>query len=187
MTDRPKLRRDLVLVEQTYRGEQSYIIKDPESRKYFRFRPVEVMVMQTLDGEHTASEAAAALAEEGLRVTPKGVEVFAAKLTGMGLCERTLSERSVLLMERLRAQRRRRLCKGIFQGDILRLRWSVGDPDKLFDRWLPRLRFFFSRNFLVTSVALFGVYFLVLGIKWPEFSKAVVDLPSEVLAGETVT
>ena len=176
MTDRPKLRRDLVLVEQTYRGEQSYIIKDPESRKYFRFRPVEVMVMQTLDGEHTASEAAAALAEEGLRVTPKGVEVFAAKLTGMGLCERTLSERSVLLMERLRAQRRRRLGKGIFQGDILRLRWSVGDPDKLFDRWLPRLRFFFSRNFLVTSVALFGVYFLVLGIKWPEFSRAVVDL-----------
>jgi putative peptide zinc metalloprotease protein len=176
VTDRPKLRRDLVLVEQTYRGEQSYIIKDPESRKYFRFRPVEVMVMQALDGEHTAAEAAAALAEEGLRVTARGVETFAAKLTGMGLCERTMGERSVLLMERLRAQRRRRLSKGIFQGDILRLRWSVGDPDKLFDRWLPRLRFFFSRGFLVTSVALFGVYFLVLGVKWPEFSRAVADL-----------
>jgi putative peptide zinc metalloprotease protein len=176
VTDRPKLRRDLVLVEQTYRGEQSYIIKDPESRKYFRFRPVEVMVMQALDGEHTAAEAAAALAEEGVRVTPKGVESFAAKLTAMGLCERTLGERSVLLMERLRAQRRRRLGKGIFQGDILRLRWSVGDPDKLFDRWMPRLRFFFSRAFLVTSVALFAVYFLVLAIKWPEFSRALADL-----------
>ncbi|HMH54716.1 MAG TPA: M50 family metallopeptidase, partial [Gemmatimonadales bacterium] len=176
MTARPKLRRDLVLVEQSYRGEQSYIIKDPESRKYFRFRPVEVMVMQTLDGEHTAEEAAAALAEEGLRVTAKGVDTFAAKLTGMGLCERTISERSVLLMERLRAQRRQRLGKGIFQGDILRLRWSVGDPDKLFDRWLPRLRFFFSRAFLVTSVALFAVYFLVIAVKWPEFSRGLADL-----------
>jgi putative peptide zinc metalloprotease protein len=176
VTGRPKLRADLILVEQTYRSEQSYIIKDPDSRKYFRFRPVEVMVMQALDGEHTAAEAAATLAEEGLRVTPKGVEAFAAKLTSMGLCERTLSERSVLLMERLRAERRRRLGNGVFQGNIFRLRWSVGDPDKLFDRWLPRLRFFFTRGFLAVSVALFAVYFLVLALKWPEFSRALADL-----------
>ena len=176
MSDHPKLRGDLVLVEQTYRGEQSYIIKDPESRKYFRFRPVEVMVMQQLDGEHTAAEAAAALAEEGLRVTSKGVESFAGKLTSMGLCERTLSERSVLRMERLRAERRRRLGNGLFQGDILRLRWSVGDPDKLFDRWLPRLRFFFSRSFIAVSLVLFALYFLVIALKWPEFSRALIDL-----------
>jgi putative peptide zinc metalloprotease protein len=176
VSDHPKLRSDLVLVEQTYRGEQSYIIKDPESRKYFRFRPVEVMVMQQLDGEHTAAEAAAVLAEEGLRVSPKGVESFAAKLTSMGLCERTLSERSVLRMERLRAERRRRLGNGLFQGDILRLRWSVGDPDKLFDRWLPRLRFFFSRTFIAVSLVLFALYFLVIALKWAEFSQALVDL-----------
>src|SRR3954464_2900085 len=103
-----KLRSDLVLVEQTYRGEQSYIVKDPQTRKYFRFRPVEVVVMQTLDGEHNAAEASAALAEEGLKVTVPGVEAFARKLKSMGLCERTLNERSVLQMERLRAERRRR-------------------------------------------------------------------------------
>ena len=176
MTLRPKLRSDLVLVEQTYRGEQSYIVKDPKTRKYFRFRPVEVVVMQALDGEHTAEEAAHAIAEEGVRVSPRGVEAFAAKLTTMGLCERTVGERSVLLMERLRAERRRRLGTGIFQGDMLRLRWSVGDPDKLFDRWLPRLRFFFTRSFIVLSVALFAVYFLVLAIKWGDFSKALGDL-----------
>jgi putative peptide zinc metalloprotease protein len=171
-----KLRPDLILVEQTYRGEQSFIVKDPESRKYFRFRPVEIMVMQTLDGEHTPAEAAAALAGEGIRVLPAGVEAFTAKLSGMGLCERTMGERSVLQMERLRAERKRRLGKGLFQGDLLRLRWSVGDPDKLFDRWLPRLRFFFTRPFLVLSVALFAVYLLVLGLKWGEFSQALADL-----------
>src|SRR6476660_8512424 len=143
MSSGPKLRRDLVLVEQTYRGEQSFIVKDPKPRKYFRFRPVEVVVMQALDGEHSVEEAARSLAEEGVRVTARGVEAFAGKLTGMGLCERTLGERSVLLMERLRAERRRRLGSGIFKGDILRMRCSVGDPDKFFDRWLPRLRFFF--------------------------------------------
>jgi hypothetical protein len=178
VTARAKLRSDLVLVEQTYRGEQSYIVKDPETRKYFRFRPVEVVVMQVLDGEHTHAEASAALAEEGLKVSPAGVEAFAAKLKKMGLCERTLNERSVLQMERLRAERRRKVSPSLFQGDLMRMRWSVGDPDNLFDRWLPRLRFFFSRTFLVLSVVLFAVYLLVLGIMWPEFTSALADLYS---------
>lgn len=176
MSALPKLRQDLILVEQTYHGEQSFILKDPESRKYFRFRPVEVMVMQILDGEHTPEQAATALAADGVRVGARGIEAFAGKLQGMGLCERTLRERSVLAMERLRAERRRRLNRGPFQGDLLRLRWSAGDPDKLFDRWLPRLRFFFTRTFLAISVGLFAIYFLVLGLKWPDFSRAVADL-----------
>jgi putative peptide zinc metalloprotease protein len=177
VTGKPKLRQDLVLVEQTYRGEQSYIIKDPQSRKYFRFRPVEVMVMQTFDGEHDAAETSAILSAEGLRVSPAGVEAFARKLGTMGLCERTLGERSVLQMERLRAQRRRRLSRGIgpFKGELLRLRWSVGDPDKLLDWMLPRLKFFFTPAFLRLSLALFGIYFLILAIKWHDFVRTVSD------------
>ncbi len=60
------------------------------------------------------------------------MEAFAEKLSGMGLCERTLGERSVLQMERLRAERGAG-CRPSdpLQGDLLRLRWSVGDPDKL--------------------------------------------------------
>jgi len=87
-----------------------------------------------------------------------------------------LAEQSVLLMERLRAERRRRLSPRVFQGDLLRIRWSVGDPDELLNRWLPRLRFCFSRTFLGLSVALFLVYFLIVGIRWSEFSSALSDL-----------
>ena len=176
MNPRPKLRADLVLVEQTYRGEQSYILKDPESRKYYRFGPVEVRVMQALDGERTTAEAAKALVAGGLRVSSAVVEKFALKLAAMGLCERTVGERSVLLMERLRAERRRRLGGTWFQGDILRLRWSVGDPDKLLDRWLPRLRFFFTPAFVAISLALFALYFLIIAVKWPEFSRTIADI-----------
>jgi putative peptide zinc metalloprotease protein len=176
VSSRPKLRTDLTVVEQTYRGEQSFIVKDPESRKYFRFRPVEIKVMARLDGGHTSAEAAGALAGDGIRVSAASVEGFAAKLTKMGLCERTLSERSTLQMERLRSERQRRLSPSLFRGDLMRLRWSVGDPDKLFDRWLPRLRFFFTRGFLLASVVLFALYFVVLGLKWPEFSQALANL-----------
>lgn len=176
MSERPRLRPDLVLVEQSYRGEQSYIVKDPTSRKYFRFRPVEVAVMQSLDGQRTLAESATALAEQGLRLSAAAIGKFAEKLKAMGLVERTLRERSVLLMERLRAQRRQRLRTGPFQGELTRLRWSMGDPDHFMDRTLPYLRFFFTRGFIVFSLFVFAAYFVVLAVRWPAFTAALSDL-----------
>ena len=180
MSGNPSLRQDLVLVEQTYRGEQSYILKDPQSRKYFRFRPAEIMVMQAFDGRRTPAEVCAALQADGLRVSVGGVEAFARKLSSMGLCERTIGERSVLQMERLRAQRKHRLAGGFgpFKGELLRIRWSVGDPDKLLDWLLPRLRFFFTPAFLKISVALFALYFVILAAKWKDFAATIYDFYS---------
>ncbi|HET9040331.1 MAG TPA: HlyD family efflux transporter periplasmic adaptor subunit [Gemmatimonadales bacterium] len=173
----PKLREDLTIVEQSYRGEQSFILKDPKTRKYFRFRPVEVGVLRQFDGRRTAAEVAAGLAAEGLRVSAAAVDGFASKLKAMGLMERTVGERSVLQMERLRAQRRQRLSGGgLFQGDILRLRWSMGDPDHFMDRTIPYLRWMFTRRFLVVSVALFAIYLLVVALKWSDFTAAFGNL-----------
>ncbi|HUF36597.1 MAG TPA: HlyD family efflux transporter periplasmic adaptor subunit [Gemmatimonadales bacterium] len=176
MSERPRLRPDLVLVEQSYRGEQSYIVKDPSTRKYFRFRPVEIAVMHELDGKRTTAEAAAMLAAKGLKVSAAAIGKFADRLKAMGLVERTLGERSVLLMERLRAQRRQRLRQGPFKGDIFRLRWSMGDPDHFMDRTMPYLRFCFTRGFVLASLALFAVYFVILAVKWPAFAGALSDL-----------
>jgi len=171
----PSLRSDLTIVEQTYRGEQSFIVKDPKSRKYFRFRPVEVTVLRTFDGNRSPAEIAAGLTEEGLRVSAGAIEGFAAKLKTMGLLERTVGERSVLLMERLRAQRRQRLGKA-YQGDIFRIRWSLGDPDHFMDRTIPYVRWMFTRGFLIASVFLFAIYLTVIALKWSEFTTAFGDL-----------
>ena len=80
----PRIRSDLVLVEQTYRGELSYIVKDPTTHKYFRFRPLEVAVMRVLQHAATAAEAVGALAEEGIKVTAATVSKFAERLKSMG-------------------------------------------------------------------------------------------------------
>lgn len=173
---RAKLRTDLIVVEQRYRGEQTYIVKDPESHKYFRFRPVEMVVMQELDGERTSAEVAKALAAEGLPFTAAAVDAFARKLNQMGLLERSVAQRSVLLMERLRAERHRRLKRTHYTGSLLRMRWSVADPDRWLDRWAPRLKFCFSRPFLVLSVALFAVYGVIFITRWPELSQAIKQL-----------
>jgi putative peptide zinc metalloprotease protein len=176
VSDLARLRTDLVLVEQTYRGELSYIVKDPTTHKYFRFRPVEIAVMRAIGGAVSAAEAAAALTEDGIRVSAAAVSKFAEKLKSMGLCERTLRERSVLQIERLRAQRRDRLNQGPFRGELLRIRWSMGDPDRFMDRTIPYLRFCFTRPFLAISMLLFAVQAVILAAKWPEFTATIGDL-----------
>ena len=176
MTERPRLRDDLVIVVQQYRGEESYIVKDPETHKYFRFKPLEILVMQQFTGEHTVTELANALRDQGVPLSPAAVQKFAEKLAGMELIARTLGEKSTLLIERLRAERHRRVKRTHYEGSLLRMRWSAGDPDKLFDRWMPWLRFFFTPTFMAISAVLFAVYALALVLRWPDIVSGLAAM-----------
>jgi hypothetical protein len=190
MNRHPRLRSDLVIVEQTYRGERSYVVKDATSRKYFRFRALEVAVMQELDGHRSPAEIATALAADGIPIKPAAVENFARRLKEMGLVERSVAERSVLLLERLRADRRRRLkTTTSYRGSIFRMRWSIGDPDQMLERWLPRFRFMFTPRFIAVSIALFLIYALVCVSNWPVFADAISRLytPSRYTVGMFAT
>ncbi|HET7599686.1 MAG TPA: site-2 protease family protein [Gemmatimonadales bacterium] len=183
MNPRPRLRGDLVVLEQTYRGQQSYVVKDPTTHKYFRFRPVELYVIQSFDGQHTPTEIAEQLQADGLRVSPGAVAGFAQRLSSMGLLERSLAERTTLELERLRAQRHQR--RALFRGELLRMRFSAGDPDVALTRLMPYLRWCFSRPFVAVSVALFASYFLILGLAWGDLRTAAVALysPSAITLG----
>jgi putative peptide zinc metalloprotease protein len=177
-THGPRLRSDIAIVEQVFRGETSFVVKDPTTHKYFRFRPVEVGVMRCFDGRRSPDEIAAALAEQGSRLTGKAVEAFARKLTSIGLLEHTLTDRTTLELERLRAERRRRRRPALFRGELLRMRWSFGDPDALLDRVMPWIRWMFTPAFVIASIALFAAYFLILAATWSDFSRTVVELYS---------
>src|SRR5262245_51832124 len=174
----PRLRADLAIIEQVFRGETSYVVKDPATQKYFRFRPVEIGVMRCFDGARTPEQIATALTEQGVRLTGRTVEGFARKLASIGLLERTLVERTTLELERIRAERRKRRRPALFRGEILRMRWSLGDPDQLFNRVMPAIRWMFTRVFIGVSVAMFAVYFVILGATWSKFSSTVSQLYS---------
>src|SRR5581483_3905597 len=167
----PRLRGDLVLLERVYRGEQTLLVKDPPNQKYFRFGPLEALVLQAFDGRATPAGIARELEAEGVRVPEAAVQAFARKLGRMGLLERSLAERTTLELERLRAERRRR--RRLFRGELLRMRWSIGDPDRFFTRTIPYLRWCFTPGFVAASVALFAVYFAVLGLTWTQFGATV--------------
>jgi putative peptide zinc metalloprotease protein len=189
MNARPRLRPDIVIVEQTFQGERSYVFKDPATQKYYRFKPLEAFIIQQFDGEQTCAAIAAALAEQGLQLSAASVTAFARKIDRMGLFERSLQEKSVMLLERLRTERRRRLKGHAYEGSILRMRWSVGDPNAFFERWLPRLRFVFTPTFVGISLGIFLLYVLVVVTHWGALLAGLGGLinPAELTVGKIAT
>jgi multidrug efflux pump subunit AcrA (membrane-fusion protein) len=169
----PCLRAEISIIQQTFRGETSFVVKDPVAQKYLRFGAAEVRVLRAFDGQHTPTEIAVALAAEGMRVSPEAVESFARTMAASGFLERALEERTTLQMERLRAERHERRRPALFRGELLRMRWSFGDPDVLLTRSLPWVDWMFSRTFVLASLAVFLVYTALLGARWGEFKGAL--------------
>ena len=169
----PSLRADLTIIERTYRGVTNYVVKDRGAQKYYRFGPIEISVMRRLDGRHSPAEIAASLAEDGIRLSAEAIGGFTRKMGGLGFLEQTIAEKSILQMERLRAARRKRQRSPFFRGELLRMRWTFGDPDALLERVMPLIRWMFTPAFIAASVALFVIYLVILGREWSAFSAAV--------------
>ena len=154
--DAPRLRADLAIVEQTFRDEQGFIVKDPLTHSYYRFRPIEVRVMRAFDGASSVEEIAAALGAEGVRLSTAAVDGFARKLSQLGLLERTLREKATQQLERLRAERGRQ--RSLFRGELFRMRFPFGDPDAFLTRTYPYVRWCFTPAFVLVSIACFVAY-----------------------------
>ena len=159
MNPRPRSGSDLVLVEQIYRGEPSYIVKDPTTHKYFRFRPVEVAVMRALDGIRHCGEAAAALAEAGIRVSAATVgEVRREALAHGPDASAPCGSARCCRWSGCGPSAAKRLGPGPFRGELLRMRWSMGDPDAVHGPRPPVLRFCFTRGSSRSRSSLFAVH-----------------------------
>ena len=171
----PCLRGDISIIQQVYRGETSFVVKDLAAGRYFRFGAAEVRVLRAFDGQRTPDEIAAALADEGMRISPQVVESFARTMSSAGFLEHALEERTTLQMERLRAERNVRRRPALFRGELLRMRWSFGDPDTMLTRTLPYVDWMFGRTFVLASVGLFLVYGALLGARWDEFGAALTS------------
>jgi multidrug efflux pump subunit AcrA (membrane-fusion protein) len=170
----PCLRSDIRVVKQVLNGELNFVLKVPDSQKYYRFRPAEARVLKEFDGLRSPADIALALAEQGLRVSVAAVEKFAASCSRLGILERSLLERSTQQLERLRAERRRH--RSLFRGELMRMRWSMGDPDRLLTRLLPYLRWCFTPAFVVASSVLMAVYLVIVIGSWSAFAGALVSL-----------
>jgi len=165
----PLLRDNLTIVRRESHGKVHYIVKEPVEGKYSQFGEAEITLMNLMDGSRTpeqiADEAGATL---GGTLDPGTVADFAQKLKRLGLVERTPNEQHLMLMERIRSNRKIR-ARGRTKGSILRMRFSIGDPDRLFDRWIVPLRWMWAPAFVWASVAMFLALAVLVIMNWQEF------------------
>jgi putative peptide zinc metalloprotease protein len=173
---RPRLRRNLRFHRHENEGVISWVVKDPTALKYFRFGQVEAWLMQQMDGTRSLQDICDLLrAEVGLRTSPAALDLLTRRLKELGLVERSLKERSTLLMERLRSERK--LWRN-GKNTLLRMRFSFGDPDQLLERMARALPFFWTRGFVIASVVAFAVYGVILSLNWQPFAETMATFYS---------
>jgi putative peptide zinc metalloprotease protein len=171
----PLVRPGLRYIRQEKDGKPTYIVKDPVALKYFRFGTLEVWLMQRMDGTSSCYQLADDLrAEFGLNASADAIATLVRRLKELGLAQRDSHERSAILVESLRRQRRVRLQAN--NNTLLRMRFSFGDPDRLLDRLVHHLSFAWTPGFVVISGIVFAMYAVVLAGHWAPFTAGLGEL-----------
>ncbi len=174
----PKMRSDLVIRRQVHQKEVYYIVKDPPAMAYFNFPPSEHEILTLFDGKRTDEE----IIDEYNRRHPleiideDGLAASKAGFREMELLEIPPRVKNLMLMERIRAQRQLR--KKATEGDIFYMTFSAWDPDRIFNRVIPYLRFFWTREFLLISAVCILMMLGINYVKWEEFKQGTIELYS---------
>jgi multidrug resistance efflux pump len=136
------LRTDLRISRQEAPEGAVYVLKQPDSGAYFRFREAEHFIARQLDGRTSLEEIRRRAAERfGSEVPAAAVERFVGRLRHAGLLQGAAAPAPSRPGGRIR-------------GDALYLRFRIMDPDRLLGWLATRLGFFFTPWFFLGSGAL---------------------------------
>ncbi|RLS77397.1 MAG: HlyD family efflux transporter periplasmic adaptor subunit [Planctomycetota bacterium] len=171
-------RGDLVVNRQVYQGQAWWVVKDPISLQYFRFRPEEYALLDMLDGSRSLD----VLKEEfearfpPRRITVEELSRFIATLHRSGLVIGDRAGQGPQLFER----RRQRIWKQwmAWLSNIMSMRFRGIDPDWMLERLDPWFGWLFSPPaimaamvFVASALLLVLVNFDVFRSKLPEFHQ----------------
>src|SRR5688500_16252720 len=86
---RLRVRADLSITPQKYEGKTYYVVKDPVSLRYYRFKEQEYFLINTMNGKHTLDEAQKAFEKRFRpdRLTLEDLEQFGQQLLSAGLAQ----------------------------------------------------------------------------------------------------
>lgn len=172
-----KIRSDIKIIRQVQRGDVTYVVKDPVALTYYRFGPLEHTLIKYLDGSHDHDQVAQSLAAEtGVSLTGSMIGEFLESLKQKDLLERSAGEKSLVLLERLRKERK--LKTDTDRGDVLYMRFPAFDPDQFYNRLIKRIGFFWSRRFVISCFVLFSLAAIIIISNWGVISTGLSELYS---------
>jgi putative peptide zinc metalloprotease protein len=153
---RLRIRQDLAIAPQKYEGRTYYVVKDPVSLRYYRFKEQEHFLIRLMDGKHTLDDAQKSFEKRFRpdRLTLEDLESFGQQLLNAGLAQNESPQAGKQLFDRRKKRRRSQLVQALT--NILYIKIPVYDPDKLLNQMLRYTRWIFTTWFLLATLALMG-------------------------------
>src|SRR5947209_2044226 len=150
---RLRIRRDLNIAPQKYEGRTYYVVKDPVSLRYYRFKEQEHFLIRLMDGTHTLDDAQKRFEERFRpdRLTLEDLEQFGQQLLTAGLAQNESPQAGKQLFDRRKKRRRSEWMQALT--NILYIKIPVFDPDKLLNAMLPWMWWIFTTWFMALSIA----------------------------------
>jgi putative peptide zinc metalloprotease protein len=172
-----RLRPDLGINAQKYEGRTYWVVKDPVSLRYYRFKEQEHFLLRLMDGEHTLDDAQKSFEKRFRpdRLTLEDLEHFAQQLLTAGLAQNESPQAGKQLFDRRKKRRRSEWMQTLT--NILYIKIPVFDPDKLLG-WMLSMRLFrfiFTVPFAILSIILMAS---ALGLVLTHFETFREKLPS---------
>src|SRR5438309_2385538 len=151
---RLRVRPDLNIAPQRYEGRTYYVVKDPVSLRYYRFKEQEHFLIDLMDGEHTLDDAQKEYEKRFRpeRLTLEDLEAFAQQLLTAGLAQNESPRAGKQLFDRRKKRRRSELVQAFT--NILYIKIPLIDPDRLLKRMLPYVGWVFSLWFFVACLGM---------------------------------
>ncbi len=173
-----RLRPDLEIAPHKYEGKTYYIVKDPVSLRYYRFKEQEHFLLRLMDGQHTLEDAQKEFEQQFRpdRLTLEDLEGFGHQLLTVGLAQNDAPHAGKQLWDR-RKKRLRREWLAVFT-NILYIKLPLFDPDKLLTWMMPYTRWIFtfgnavfSLGLVMAALMLVATHFQIFRDKLPGYQE----------------
>ncbi len=167
----PRLRGELQASEQLYSGQPYWVVKDPLSLKYFRFNREEYFILSKLRERITLNQLLTAHQKEfeSDLLSPSELGSFVSSLMSRNLLVMDHPNRDELLYRTAKTRWRGRFVAQI--SNFMFFRFPLYDPDKLFNRIIPHLRFIWTWQFFAFYLVLMTVAAVLVTKRWDEFTS----------------
>ncbi|MCA1568637.1 MAG: hypothetical protein LC803_23925 [Acidobacteria bacterium] len=156
----PRVRRDLVSVEQKQGDTIHYVIKDPLTFRYFKIAREEMFVLSLLDGRTSPEEISLSYLEEfGVKASGETIGRFVQRLGEAGLLDGHQAGRPAYGVAFGSDGRKTSLFH-----KLTMVRIKAFNPDQLFNFMIKPLGFFFNRYFI--AVASLSIIVAAAALAW---------------------
>jgi putative peptide zinc metalloprotease protein len=172
---KPRLRSHLEIHRHHYRGELWYVLQDHASGRFQRFTPAAYLLIGLMDGKHSVQElwetGRARLGENA--PTQEEVIRLLSQLHAVNALQTDVLPDTAEMLKRFEKQRYGKLKQNL--RSPLFMRFSLLDPERILNLFLPLVRPVFGWFGAIIWLAVVGYGVYLAGLHWPQLTENITD------------